>query len=655
MIRFLLLLTFASLSAIAVAQKGDFDFGKVTYKELDMVKYDPDTSAVAVVLNEFGQAHLTDDGNVVFEYHTKIKILKPEGQREGNFIITLYKFSSSDEKLLSVQASTFNLDVHHAWKETKLDAKNVFTEKTNKYANEVKFALPEVRVGSVIEVMYSTESPYIFQFHPWEFQSDIPKINSEYWCKIPANLIYNITLHGYYKLSKNETSVLKECFQPDGVSEKGDCMLGKYAMRNVPAFLEEKYMTAKKNFLAGIYFELSEIKDNYGRTTKYGEEWKDVDRKLREHEDFGGQIKRNKNLWEDKIKPLVEKESDPTAKATIIYDQVRHWYSFNGDNRVYTETDAKKVYESRKGNSAEINLALVGALLAAELDASPVLISTRDNGLPIKIHPQQTSFNYVAARVKLGEKEYLLDATDDFLPFGVLPMRCLNDQGRIISKEESGWVNLTPTQKQKTVITMNVKLNETGELKGTLALQYTGYDAIDQRKKINGKTKEEYLKELSKELNDATIENYTVENETDLTKPLVEKMDITLAGGDGSSANIVYFNPFVMNRYEKNPFQSNERLYPVDLGAPIETGFYITVELPEDKVIDEAPKSIAFSLPNSGGKCLVNVSNTGSKASLACVIALNKAIYTSEEYHYLKEFFARIVQIQQSSFVFKKK
>ncbi|MBS1508395.1 MAG: DUF3857 domain-containing protein [Bacteroidetes bacterium] len=652
--RFLLLLTFVSLSIFAIAQKGDFDFGKVTYKELEMSKYDPDTSAVAVVLNEFGQARINDDQNVIFDYHVKIKILKTQGQREGDFYIPLYKNNGYEEKLLSVKGSTFNLE-NRAWKENKLDEKKVFTEKTNKYLNEVKFALPEVRVGSVIEVMYSTESPFRFQFHPWEFQSDIPKVNSLYWCKIPANWIYNITLRGYYKLSTNETSVLNECFQPEGIPEKGDCMLGKYGMQNVPAFKEEKYMTAKKNFVAGIYFELSEVRHFDGTKTKYGEEWKDVDRKLREHEDFGGQIKRNKNLWEDKIKPLVDKEADPVAKATIIYDQVRHWYSFDGDNRVYTETDAKKVYESRKGNSAEINLALVGALLAAEFEASPVLISTRDHGLPIKIHPQQTSFNYVAARVKIGEKEYLLDATDDFLPFGVLPMRCLNDQGRIISKEESGWVNLTPTQRQKTVITMNVKLDEAGELKGTMSLQYSGYDAIDQRKKINGKTKEEYVKELTKELNDAVIENYSVENETDLTKPLVEKMDITLAGGEGSGSSIVYFNPFVMNRYEKNPFQSNERLYPVDLGAPIETGFYINVELPEGMMVDEAPKSIAFSLPNSGGKCLVNVSNTGGKVSLACVIALNKAIYTSEEYHYLKEFFARIVQIQQSSFVFKKK
>jgi hypothetical protein len=652
--RFLLLLSFASLFASAMAQKGDFDFGKVSYRELQMKKYEPDTSAAAVVLSEFGLARINDEQNVIFEYHTKIKILKSQGQSQGNFTLIQLKNGSIEESLLSVQASTFNL-VNNAVEETKFDPKQVFIEKTTKNHNEVKFALPEVRVGSVIEVAYTSESPFRFRFHPWEFQSDIPKIKSEYWCKIPGNWIYNITLRGFYKLSKNENSVEQDCFQPEHSAGKADCLLAKYAMTDLPAFREEKYMTARENFIAGIYFELSEVRHFDGTKTKYAEEWKDVDKKMMDHADFGQQIRRNKNLWDEILKPAVEKESDPTQKARVVFDQIKHWYSWDGHYRLYADVDAKKVYDQRKGNSAEINLALIGALLGAGLEASPLLVSTRDNGLPIKIHPQQTSFNYVVARLKVGDKEYLLDATDDFLPFGVLPIRCLNDQGHLIHKDESRWVDLTPNQKQKTVVGMNLKLSDEGELKGSLSLQYMGYDAIDKRKEINGNNKDEYLKELSKELHDVAIENYSVENETDLTKPLVEKMDITIGGGEGSGAGIFYFNPFLLNRYDKNPFQSSERLYPVDLGAPIETGFYITVELPDDKIVDEAPASAAFSLPNGGGKCLVNVTTMEKKISLACVISLTKAIYTSEEYHYLKEFFARIVQIQQSNFVFKKK
>jgi hypothetical protein len=60
-------------------------------------------------------------------------------------------------------------------------------------------------------------------------------------------------------------------------------------------------------------------------------------------------------------------------------------------------------------------------------------------------------------------------------------------------------------------------------------------------------------------------------------------------------------------------------------------------------------------LPQNGGKCLLNVTQMGNKISLTSILVLTKPIYSSEEYHNLKEFFARVVQMQQSQFVFKAK
>ena len=54
----------------------NFDFGKITAQELQMKKYDRDTSAHAVVLNEYGKAYITTGDNIrlQFEHHVKIKI-----------------------------------------------------------------------------------------------------------------------------------------------------------------------------------------------------------------------------------------------------------------------------------------------------------------------------------------------------------------------------------------------------------------------------------------------------------------------------------------------------------------------------------------------------------------------------------------------------
>jgi len=523
--------------------------------------------------------------------------------------------------MLSMEAITFNRNEGKIT-ETPFDPKNLFVEKTTRYLDYAKFALPDVRVGSVIEVKYTTESPYLFQFHTWQFQDDIPKIQSEFWSTIPANIEYSISLRGFLKLTKTDMSLERSCFRASGASERSDCSVGKYVMTNIPSFIEEDFMTAPRNFISAIYYELSQYINAQGVKAKYSEEWKDVDAKLKEHENFGQKIKKARKMMEEIVTPLTASINDPLEK----------------------------------GNAATINFTLIGALQAAGLNADPVLVSTRDHGIPFKLHPQRSDFNYVVSSLKIGEQLYLLDATDSFLPFGVLPMRCLNDQGRLVSKDESTWVDLKATQKKRSSVAMEMKLTEEGTLKGKVTFQYFGYAAIAQRKQIYGSAnQEEYVKALSSKWSDAVIQNYQVENKEDLSKPLIEKMEMEFTGLDNGVSQILYFNPFLSDRYESNPFKSSERLYPVDLGAPLESTYFISIELPEKYMVDELPSNMAMSLPQGGGKCLLNINQSANKITLTSILSLAKPIYDSQEYHNLKEFFARVVQMQQSQFVFKAK
>ncbi len=57
-------------------------------------------------------------------------------------------------------------------------------------------------------------------------------------------------------------------------------------------------------------------------------------------------------------------------------------------------------------------------------------------------------FNYVIAHVSMDGKDYLLDATDPFLPATMLPVRCLNGEGRLINKKDQRWISLNPVKKQ---------------------------------------------------------------------------------------------------------------------------------------------------------------------------------------------------------------
>jgi hypothetical protein len=111
-------------------------------------------------------------------------------------------------------------------------------------------------------------------------------------------------------------------------------------------------------------------------------------------------------------------------------------------------------------------LSLVAALRDARLNAHPVLLSTRNNGLPSPLYPVPTDFNYVIARVKIGDNYYLLDATEDVYPFGLLPERCLNGMGRALGPDSSQWAPRNATQRKKHVTCLRPHLTSKERLRG---------------------------------------------------------------------------------------------------------------------------------------------------------------------------------------------
>src|SRR5688500_393642 len=483
-------------------QGQDFPYGSVSAADLHMAVYAPDTSAGAVVLKEFGEAYISngENYNLIFKYHVRIKILNKNGLDHSNIEIPLYNDGvNRQERIFEVKASSFNME-NGRINEDAVPEKSVYNEDRHKYKDVKKFAIPNVRVGSVIELSYTIESPFVFNFRTWEFQSSIPKVESEYWARIPHVYHYNITLRGFLELTKNENSVEKACLGSGGDPMSGgfsaDCVLMKLGMRNIPAFVEEDYMTAKKNFISSIQFELSQIQYPDGRVDKITKEWKDAEQELRMENKFGVQLKRGKDI-EAEVKRLIEGESSELDKARKVYNFIKDWFVWNDTFGKYSEYGISKAFEARKGNVGDINLSLVAALRYAGLDVEPVILSTRANGTVVELHPVLSEFNYVVAKVNIGDKFYLADATEKFYPFGLLPERCLNGKGRVIGDRKSYWVDLKPSDVGKTVSLYSFVLNDEGVMTGTLETTFIGYDAVNKREEIvSFPSLDEYIREL---------------------------------------------------------------------------------------------------------------------------------------------------------------
>jgi hypothetical protein len=633
------------------AQDNPFPFGQVTYVDME-TSYPTDTSAVAVVLKEFGNAYFEpNDYDIIFKYHVRIKILKKGGLDYANVEIPIRKIDGRAETVRGIRASTFNIE-DGSLREVKFDQKKEFTENKSKYWDIKKLALPNVRVGSVIELEYELRSPFIMNFRTWEFQADIPKVSSEFWASMPANYKYNITLRGYLALAKNENEISKNCFESGFGSS--DCLVLKLAMNDIPAFVSEDYMTATSNFLSAVNFELFEIQRFDGSRDKISKEWKDVETELRLDAQFGVQLKRGADIVDKKVEQLLEGEIDPLLKAQKVYNFIKEWYRWNEVYSKYSEFGIKKAFDNKVGNVGDINLSLIAALRYAGFTVEPLLLSTRANGVVSELHPVLTDFNYVIAKLNLNGKVYLLDATEDYLYFGLIPQRCLNGKGRVLGEKESYWYDVSAPEKQKQVSIQKLKIDIDGTLRGSVQNNYFGYEAMDQRRVIASfSTEKEFIQSLTKEWDAGTITNYKIENATDPFKPLSITLDIEITTDLGQTPTQL-FNLFMFDRWEKNPFRSQERMYPVDFGLQIEETVSMSFEFPDGYAIDELPKKVGLALPEGGGRYVFTVQNTGNTVSMYSALQINKPMYRPEEYPYLKELFSHVVATQQTGIVLKK-
>jgi hypothetical protein len=656
--RTVFVIALVAIHSLASAQYEDhgFPYGKVTHADLDMKVYEKDTAAAAVVLDEFGEAFMDNENahNLVFRYHAKIKILKKEGLDYANFVIYLYKNSTGKEAMRSAKASTFNLE-NGSIREIKLPQRSQINEEIDPTHDARKFALLDVRVGSVIEVDYKIESPFKFNFRSWPFQSEIPKIASEYWALIPANYKYHTSLRGFLKLSKNESELKRNWYSPGG-GRLADCILTKFGMADIPAFVEEEYMTAKSNYVSCLNFELAELLQFDGRKDKFTKEWKDVDDELRLDNGFGVQIKRGKGVLDREVDQCIAGVTDDLTKAQKIYDFIKGWYRWNEKNNFTSQDGIKKAFEAKTGDVADINLSLVAALQYAGLSADPMILSTRENGLVTSVYPVLSDFNYVIAKLNVGDKVYLLDATDDLLSFGLIPDRCLNGKGRVMTGKESYWYDTKPAEKDRQVSMISLKLTPDGKWVGTVENTHFGYSAYRYRKMLAQSGEEKfYAEKMANNLHNATLIKQSFTNVDDLTKPLIMKFELELERVDDLTAGQFYFNPFITLYWQNNPFRSAVRLYPVDFGVPIEQVIVFNLEYPATYELAEIPEPLGLTLPTDGGRYIYDVKSSGNTVMMNSNFVINRPVYSSKEYFFLKELFDRVVAVQKTDLVFKKK
>ncbi|MEZ4796467.1 MAG: DUF3857 domain-containing protein [Flavobacteriaceae bacterium] len=626
----------------------------VTRDDLITNEFVADSTAKALVIYEEGNSFFNESlSKLITDINRKVKIFDKNDSDLSTVEILLYKSDQrrDKEKIRNIKATTTSL-VGNEIITTKIDKKDIFEEEYDDNYTIVKFTFPNVQDGSVLSYSYTLETPFIFNYHRWDFQEEIPKLYSEYRTSIPANYDYNVKLVGKANLAVNEAVIKYNCVE-FGMGARADCTESKYVMKHIPAFIDEDYMTSSRNYLSSIQYELNTVKQFDGSVKKYTKTWKDADKELKSDKNIGKQLDKTslvKNLLPNDIK-IIE---DKLEQAKKIYEFVQSNFAWNEEYRLFKEVSLNETIKTKTGRVSEINLLLFNLLKANEIEVKPVLLATRNVGIPTKLYPVISEFNYLVNQVEINGKSYLLDATDKYLSFGELPFRCLNYYGRLLDfKNGSSWIDIKPLENNTILHRLSLKFNEDDILTGTVNSKYQDHNSTT-KKQAYFPNKKTYFEDFKNKNPNIDVIDHVVKTELKTDNVFEEELSIEYSDFN-EAADKIFLDPFLIKFFKVNPFKLQERTYPIEFGYTNTFTYMAQFDLENRYEVVNLPEAFSIGLPDNSGSISFNPTAADNKLIVVLKISLYSAVYSPDLYDHLKQFFNKIIDTQSKTLIELKK
>ncbi|HEY4616897.1 MAG TPA: DUF3857 domain-containing protein [Flavobacterium sp.] len=653
---FLFIIFFSKINA------QNFELGEVSKKELQEKLHPSDTNASAAILYKKARTFFKYEKNKGFvanhEYEYRIKIYKKEGLEWANFKVPYYVGyeNYNDDVVKFSKAMTYNL-VDGKVVQTKLNNEGSFKKNVNEYWNEASIAMPNVKAGSIVEFKYILKSEAIVQFPVFKIQYGIPVNYAEYNTEIPEYFIYKPILLGFVNVKSNsEFGTGYQNFEDrysQSVNMSYKQINSTYIAENVPSLIEEEFVDNIENYRASIHNELEQTRFPEEKVKDYSVTWEGVAKSIYEDKDFGKEIDKS-DYFAINLKTILKDAEKDSERLKIIFEFVKIRMNWDRKYGVFAKKGVEEAYRDRIGNVAEINFILIAMLKMAGINTNPVLVSTKDHGVPV--YPSRTVFNYVIASAEIDGKQVLLDATQKYTTQNILPLKALNWTGRLIRVDgTSEEINLAPTFQSNVNNTVLANVDAQGQISGKLRIQKTNYEAYSFREKNILISNETYLEKLENELGGLDISDYKIENrETDLMNPITETFTFVSNNHCERIGEKLFLNPLLFFTFQKNPFVMEKRQMPLYFGFPKQMRYNLSLEIPQGYEAESMPSTMKIATEDNTAVFIINSEAKGNIVQISIISEINKNIAAVEYYETIRNFFQKMIVAQNEKIVLKK-
>ncbi len=642
------------LGSLAQDLQPNLKFGVPTQEELSLKVYAPDKEAAAVTLysNVESRYDVSPQGlELITEVQRRIKILKPEGKKKAdNSIIYYQPIGGSKESILALKATAYNLEGGKVVK-TKMDRGMVSTEKLDDKRVIMKFTVPNVKEGTVIEYSYTKHSEYFYQLDTWYAQEAIPVLYSRLSMVIPDFFIFNCQESGGYIL-EHHTTPANTGLAISGTLYSGAGHQQEWVARQLPAARETNYVYQPNDFFSKVDFELSSINVVGFLTKNFATKWDEVAEQLLADNDFGNRLNQPNPLKNEQEALSLDPSLTVTQKVAALYGLLKKKVRWNGDYRL-TGKSGRKTLDEGTGSNADINFLLMSMLRDAGMKTYPALLSTRDNGrLPFYPSLQGLNTFIVAVEENDSTMSYFDGSAEDGY-INMLPSTLLTNRAYILKgKNDYCWANIQQLARDKQIIGINAVIDPSGEIKGSCNVNYYDEGAYFFKKKYRkAKDSMAYIQQLGSD-NKLHIANYTTEGPDTFSPQAKETFQFTKQCDVADDR--IYVNPIIIPIESSNPFTSETRILPIEFPC-LKTLFQtVTLKIPEGYSVEELPKGVMTFIGDKEAtfsfKCVVRDQHIICNYRLD----LKRSFFGAEEYEYLKNYFQSIVLRNEDMVVLKK-
>ncbi|RWY55887.1 DUF3857 domain-containing protein [Mucilaginibacter gilvus] len=623
-------------------------FGKIDKADLELKSCDFEMDANAMVLFNKGEISYDSNFDLSMERHVRIKIFNDKGKNQAN--VRLEYFSGGHvEYINGVQAQTINL-VDGKPEITKIDKKLIYTELVDKSRSALVFSLPNVKAGSVIEYKYVLNTNSIANFPDWYFQDKIPSRYSELTTIIPEQLYFSLKTNVTQPFIKNSEE--SDARTANGVTYK--MQKTTKAIANIRSLPDEPYMSSFVDNLQSLTYQLVSMQPVGGVIKKFTDSWPKVGGVLADDSDFGMQLKRKLEDEEAIIAKAAGYKTNE-EKIAYIFSIVKDAMKWNGSNSWYTNEGTVKAWEKKTGNAAEINLILYHLLKKAGVPVYPMVVSSRNHGKVSSYYPFLYQFNKAVVYAELGDKTFVLDATDKFNIYKETPASLLNSQGLYIDKDK-GIFDLVLLKKEepvRQVTLINAEIKPTGKMQGTAQINSFSYNRISSLSRFKTDGEKKYIEFLTDNSNNLKVTSLKFDNAEVDTLPLKQNIDFTqeLTGSDD---NYIYFNANLFTSLRTNPFLSEGRATDIEFGYHNNYLISGTFTIPANYKVDALPKPVNMAMPDNSIVFKRAVSNEGVNIVIRYSIDFKNAVYSRANYAEFYDFNKKMYEFLNGQIVLKK-